>query len=151
MNANVAAFDQTPRLLGNRYLLQRSLLVAAVIFCQTGCVSRRMTIVSNPPGAMTVLDGQEIGYTPASADFIWYGTRNVTLIKDGYETRSEMVTVSAPWYQWPVIEFFTDNFLPKRVTDRRIYNFDLQPKRLIPDDELRNRAKNLRDETRLGE
>lgn len=150
MNLNVAAFNQTPR-LGKLSFLLLPLLAVVVICCQSGCVSRRMTIVSNPPGAMTVLDGKEIGYTPASADFIWYGTRNVTLIKDGYETRSELVTVSAPWYQWPVIEFFTDNFLPKRVTDRRIFNFDMQPKRMIPDDELRNRAKNLRDETRLGE
>lgn len=104
----------------------------------TGCVSRRMTIVSNPPGAMALLDGKEIGYTPASADFLWYGTRQVTLIKDGFETKTDMVTVSAPWYQWPVIEFLADNFSPTRVTDRRIFNFNLQPRQMIPDEELRS-------------
>ncbi|HEY0983097.1 PEGA domain-containing protein [Schlesneria sp.] len=117
---------------------------------ETGCVSRRLTVVSNPPGAMALLDGKEIGYTPASADFIWYGTRQVTLIKDGYETKTDLVTVPAPWYQWPVIEFFSDNFLPHRVTDRRVFNFDLQPKQMVPDEELRSRAMQLRNEAQLG-
>lgn len=149
MISKPTASETRPYLLGNPYRL--SMLAIVVILSGAGCVSRRMTIVSNPPGAMTVLDGKEIGYTPASADFIWYGTRNVTLIKDGYETRSEMVTMAAPWYQWPIIEFFSDNFSPRRITDRRVFNFDLQPKQLVPDEDLRNRAKNLRNETRMGE
>ena len=126
-------------------------VLAVLSFSSVGCVSRRMTIVSNPPGAMTLLDGREIGYTPASADFIWYGTRQVTLIKDGFETKTDMVTIPAPWYQWPVIEFFADNFSPKRVTDRRVFNFDLQPKQVIPDEELRSRARQLRSEAQMGQ
>ena len=110
-----------------------------------------MTIVSNPPGAMTLLDGREIGYTPASADFIWYGTRQVTLIKDGFETKTDLVTIPAPLYQWPVIEFFADNFSPKRITDRRVFSFDLQPKQIIPDEELRTRARQLRSEAQIGQ
>jgi hypothetical protein len=75
----------------------------------------------------------------------------VTLIKDGFETKTDMVTVSAPWYQWPVIEFFADNFSPARVTDRRIFNFNLQPRQMIPDEELRSRARQLRSEAQLGQ
>ena len=126
-------------------------MLAIQSLCLAGCVSRRMTIVSNPPGAMALLDGKEIGYTPASSDFIWYGTRQVTLIKDGYETKTDLVTVPAPWYQWPVIEFFTDNFSPKRITDRRVFSFELQPKQMIPDEELRSRARQLRSEAQLGQ
>ena len=126
-------------------------MLAIQSLCLAGCVSRRMTIVSNPPGAMALLDGKEIGYTPASSDFIWYGTRQVTLIKDGYETKTDLVTVPAPWYQWPVIEFFKDNFSPKRITDRRVFSFELQPKQMIPDEELRSRARQLRSEAQLGQ
>ena len=97
-----------------------------------------------------LLDGREIGYSPASADFLYYGTRRVTMIKDGYETKTDLVTVSTPWYQYPVIEFFTDNFLPHRVTDRRVFTFDLQPKQMIPDEELRSRARQLRSESQIG-
>ena len=126
------------------------LLVFQIIF-SAGCVSRRMTFVSNPPGAMVVLDGKEIGYSPASTDFIWYGTRRVTMIKDGFETRTEFVTVTTPFYQWPIIDFFTDNFSPHRITDRRAFEFDLKPKQIVPEEELRDRASKLRSEAQLGE
>ena len=133
--------------------LRRGLFI--VLVCQSfmfvGCVSRRMTFISNPPGAMVLLEGKEIGYSPASADFIWYGTRQVTLIKDGFETKTDLVTVAAPWYQWPVIEFFSDNLLPTRITDRRVFNFELQPKKIIPDEELRSRARQLRSEAQMGQ
>ena len=137
---------------GQRWL-RCGLLLAIVCqaFSLVGCVSRRMTIVSNPPGAMTLLEGREIGYTPASADFTWYGTRQVTLIKDGYETKTQLVTIPAPWYQWPVIEFFADNLMPSRVTDRRTFNFELQPKQMVPDEDLRSRARQLRSEAQLGQ
>lgn len=125
-------------------------VVAIQFLTLSGCVSRRMTFVSNPPGAMVLLEGREIGYSPASADFIYYGTRQVTMIKDGYETKTDLVTVTAPWYQWPIIEFVADNFWPHRVTDRRIYSFDLQPKLRIPDEELRARARQLRSEGQIG-
>jgi hypothetical protein len=129
-----------------------SVMVMAISFLWfTGCVSRRMTFVSNPPGAMVLLEGREIGYSPASADFTWYGTRQVTMIKDGYETKTDLVTVTAPWYQWPVIEFFADNLWPHRVTDRRVYSFDLQPKLMVPDEELRSRARQLRSESQIGQ
>lgn len=127
------------------------LVLACHLVFFSGCVSRRMTFVSNPPGAMVLLDGREIGYSPASADFTWYGTRRVTMIKDGYETKTDLVTVSAPWYQWPIIEFFSDNLLPHRITDRRVYGFDLQPKLMIPDEQLRDRARQLRSEGQIGQ
>ena len=150
MGQLITSYVQSRRI--SRVSLKHGLLavLAVLSFSSVGCVSRRMTIVSNPPGAMTLLDGREIGYTPASADFIWYGTRQVTLIKDGFETKTDLVTIPAPWYQWPVIEFFADNFSPKRVTDRRVFNFDLQPKQIIPDEELRARARQLRSEAQIG-
>ena len=98
-----------------------------------------------------LLEGKENGYTPASVDFIWYGTRQVTLIKDGYETKTELVTVPAPWYQWVGIEFFADNFLPRRVTDRQVFNFELKPKRMIPNEELLERGRQLRSESQIGQ
>ena len=137
----------------NRRWTEQAICLAVGLFLisSPGCISRRMTLVTNPPGAMVLLEGREIGYSPASADFTYYGTRQVTMIKDGYETRTEYVTVPAPWYQWPVIEFFADNFSPRRVTDRRMYSFDLQPKQMVSDDELRSRARQLRSETQIGQ
>lgn len=107
-------------------------------------------VYSNPPGAMVLMEGREIGYTPAAVDFTHYGTRELTLIKDGYETTSKLVPVRAPWYQWPGIDFFADNLLPFRVTDRQSATFDLQPRQLVPDKELLNRGQELRGEAQIG-
>ena len=127
------------------------LLLGVTALSQAGCVSRRLMVQSNPPGAMVLLEGREIGYTPTGVDFTYYGTRELTLIKDGYETKTQLVPIRAPWYQWPVIEFFSDNFLPGRVTDRRSVQFEMQPKRMVPNEELLNRGKALRNEAQIGQ
>lgn len=119
-------------------------------FSPLGCVSRRLMVQSNPPGAMVLVEGREIGYTPTAVDFTYYGTREITLIKDGYETSTQLVPVRAPWYQWPGVDFFSDNLLPFRVTDRRTASFDLQPKQMVPNQELLNRGQMLRSEAQIG-
>lgn len=136
---------------GSRSLRLSILLVGLATLFQAGCVSRRLMVQSNPPGAMVLLEGREIGYTPTGVDFTYYGTRELTLIKDGYETKTQLVPVRAPWYQWPVIEFFSDNFLFGQITDRRDVQFELEPKRMVPNQELLNRGQTLRNEAQIGQ
>jgi PEGA domain len=125
-------------------------LLALAALPAIGCVSRRLMVQSNPPGAMVLMEGREIGLTPTGVDFTYYGTRELTLIKDGYETKTQLVPIRAPWYQLPVIEFFADNFLPGRITDRRSVQFDLEPKRMVPNQELLNRGQALRNEAQFA-
>ena len=56
-----------------------------------------MTIRSNPPGALVYVDDYTIGVTPVSTSFIYYGTRKIRLVKDGYETLTVMQPISPPW------------------------------------------------------
>ena len=128
----------------------RSVGAITVILMLSGCVSRRMMVYSDPPGALVLLEGKEIGTTPVSVDFTYYGTRELTLVKDGYETLTVQQKVQAPWYQMPVIEFFADNFTPGHVTDRHQFRYAMQPQRLVPNAELQRRAEMLRGEARLG-
>ncbi len=121
-----------------------------VVLMLSGCVSRRMMVYSDPPGALVLLEGKEIGTTPVSVDFTYYGTRELTLIKDGYETLTVQQKVAAPWYQMPVVEFFADNFTPGNVTDRQQFRYAMQPQRLVPNAELQRRGEMLRGEARLG-
>ena len=123
----------------------------AMSLALTGCVSRRMTVNSNPPGALVLVEGREVGYTPVSLDFTYYGTREFTLIKDGYETLTVQQPVRAPWYQWPVIEFFADNLTPGHITDRHQFAYQMQPQRLVPNQELLQRGEMLRGEARVGQ
>ena len=131
-------------------LVRASLWLAAALACAggTGCVQRRMTVRSNPPGAMVYIDNQEIGVTPVSTDFIYYGTREFRLIKDGYETQTKLVSVSAPWYQYTPIDFVAENVIPYEIRDERNLDFQLQPQRLVPTEELLGRADQLRASNR---
>ncbi|MBC7820626.1 MAG: PEGA domain-containing protein, partial [Planctomycetaceae bacterium] len=94
------------------------LVVTVLVASLPGCVHRRLTVNSNPPGARVLLDGEEVGETPTSVDFTHYGTHEVVLQKDGYDTLKTMQTVPAPWYQVPPIDFFSDNLLPFQLTNR---------------------------------
>jgi hypothetical protein len=124
---------------------------AGVLLAGSGCVHRRMTIRSDPPGATVLLEGEEIGYTPASVDFTHYGTREITLIKDGYETLTTLQKVKTPWYQVPPLDFVSDNLLPFRVTNRHEFTYKLHPKRILPTQDILQRANTLRSDAQVGE
>jgi hypothetical protein len=110
----------------------------------TGCVQRRMTVRSNPPGAMVYIDDYPIGTTPVSTDFIYYGTRKVRLVKDGYETLTVYQPVKTPWYEWFGIDFFSENIWPGEIRDERAYEFQMIPTVRVPDEQLVGRAEQLR-------
>ena len=83
-----------------------------------------MTVQSDPPGALVYLNGQEVGRTPLTRDFVWYGTYDVALRKEGYETRKAKTRVIAPWWQFPPIDLLAE-FNPLRPTDRRTLSYTL--------------------------
>ena len=67
---------------------QHALVIMTLIaLTATGCVRRRLTVRSNPPGASVYVDNQHIGKTPCSVDFTYYGTREIRLVKSGFSTR----------------------------------------------------------------
>jgi len=127
---------------------------AALLFLisATGCVHRRMTIESVPTQALVIVDGEEIGKTPISMDFTYYGTREIKLVKDGYETRTIEQAVPAPWYQVPPLDFFSDNFAMGQIPDRRRFVYQMQPRAAAQaqSEGLLNRAQSLRSESALG-
>ncbi|MCA9036217.1 MAG: PEGA domain-containing protein [Planctomycetaceae bacterium] len=125
-------------------------ILIVIILLQTGCVHRRFTVYSNPPGALVRVDGKDVGYTPASVDFTWYGTREIQLLKDGYETQTQMVSIPSPWYQKFPLDFLSDNFAGRHITDHRQFQFDLQPKRMDNMNDVRTRAESLRSEALHG-
>jgi hypothetical protein len=103
-----------------------------------------MTIRSNPPGALAYVDDYEIGITPITTPFIYYGNRKVRLVKDGYETLTEIRPVRPPWYEVPPLDFVSENLLPGKLRDQRMLDFQLQPQAVVPTDQLLGRAEALR-------
>lgn len=124
--------------------VRASMLLLVLVMFLGGCVRRRMMVRSNPSGAMVYLDNEEIGKTPISTNFTYYGTREFRLVKEGYETKVVKVPLRRPWYQWPGIDFFSEVLVPGEITDRHEYTFDMKPQRIMPRDELMARAESLR-------
>lgn len=102
------------------------MLLTLSILPACGCMHRRMTITSDPPGAMVYIDNHEIGQTPISHDFTYYGTRKFRLEMDGYETVNELREIKPPWYQVPPLDFFSDNLAGRDIHDHRYFNFQLR-------------------------
>ncbi len=130
--------------------LWSGLLIATVTLTSIGCVNRRATITSNPSGALVLLDGERIGYTPVAFEFQHYGTREITLIKPGYATLTTLQKIAPPWYQVPPLDFVSDNFLPTKVINRQRFNYVLHQDHPYPTDEILGRANNLRSESQLS-
>jgi hypothetical protein len=128
------------------------LLVCLAMAClmTTGCVRRRLTVRSFPPGAQVFVDDQEIGTTPCSASFVYYGTRKLTLIKDGYKTETVWQSFNAPWYQVPPLDFVTENLLINEIRDERVVDVQLLPQEIVPQQQLLDRAQLLRDSAQTG-
>jgi hypothetical protein len=128
-----------------RTALLTLLAMATLIPC--GCVRRRLTVHTNPPGALVYVDNQQIGTTPCSVDFTYYGTREIRLVKPGYETLTVNQPIPAPWYQIPPLDFFSENLVPTKIRDNRTVMYDLAPQIIVPREQLVDRANQLRQDT----
>ena len=109
-----------------------------------------MTVRSDPPGALVLLEGQEVGYTPVSLDFTYYGTREITLIKDGYETLTVMQKVPTPWYQRAGLDFVSENLSPFKIRNQHEFTYNLQQQMIVTNQELLERANGLRNESQVA-
>jgi PEGA domain len=124
----------------------RTVLLFACAGLLSGCVERRYTVRTDPPGATVIVNGEEIGPTPASRNYQYYGQREITMILDGYETRTVIEPMNAPWWDNYVTEFFTENLLPVTLRDEREFTYKMMPAVTPPEGDLRDRAEALRSE-----
>ena len=130
-----------------KFLCGAPLAAAALIaLCAAGCVQRRMTVRSNPPGAFLYVDNYPIGTTPVSTDFTYYGKRQFRLVRDGYETLTVEQRVWPPWYEWFGIDFVSENLIPYTFRDERQLSFQMIPQQIPPSPQLAARAEELRIE-----
>jgi hypothetical protein len=120
--------------------------IALLVACcaSGGCVHRRFTVRTNPPGARVFVDDFEIGTTPVSHDFVYYGTRKIRLVKDGYETLTILQPIPTPWWDLPGIDFISENLVPTEIRDHRVLDFQMQPQVIVPTEQLLGRADELR-------
>ncbi len=106
--------------------LPACLLLLALACSTSGCVDRILTIKSEPAGALVSLNDLEVGRTPITRDFTWYGTYDVELRAQGFEPLRTRGKVIAPWWQWIPFDLFAD-ILPLHFKDHQELNFTMKP------------------------
>lgn len=119
-------------------------LLAIVLVAGSGCVQRRMTIRSNPPGALVYVDDYQIGTTPVSTDFVYYGTRKIRLVKDGFETLTVRQPIPVPWYEVFPLDFVSENLWPWEIRDERVVDLAMAPAESQPAELVVARAQTAR-------
>jgi hypothetical protein len=127
-----------------------SALLGLMLCACCGCVERRMTVRTNPPGALLYVDDYQIGETPISVNFTYYGDRKIRLVKDGYETLTVLQPVSTPWYEFFPMDFVAENLVPGEIRDHRTLDFQLKPQVVVPTEQLLARAEELRRGSHLS-
>lgn len=100
-----------------------SLTASILLF---GCVERQLTIDTRPAGAVVFLNDEEIGESPVTVSFEWYGDYNVRITKGGYETLKTHRELKSPWYDHFPFDFFA-MLNPKRTVDSYEWTFELSP------------------------
>lgn len=98
-----------------------------------GCSQRTMTVTSEPDGALVFMNGQEVGRTPFTRDFTWYGRYDVQLRKDGYDTLHAKPMLVAPIWEWPPFDLLAELW-PGHLHDRRKLNFVMKPTTMQAED-----------------
>ncbi len=127
------------------------LLCLTVSLCvTTGCVRRKLTVRTNPPGAMVYVDRQPLGASPASTQFTYWGSRHIEVVGDGYRTEKVIRTFYPPWYQIPPFDFVAETLWPWEIKAYREVDITMVPEPNVANEELIARADDLRTQAAAG-
>jgi len=135
--------------LAKRARAVRIITAVALVAATSACAARKtLTVTSNPPGAVIRIDESIVGTTPYTLHFDAYGTRRVTLYRDGYRTATRLVPLIPPWYGRFPLDIVSEVLRPVGWHDAHRVDFDLEPRtRMVtePDlDAVLKRAETLR-------
>lgn len=121
------------------------MIVFCALFCLcSGCVERKLTIVTEPEGALVALNDEEIGTSPVTVGFEWYGDYAVRISKDGYQTLNTHQNLKRPLRDKFPFDLLADMFTTK--IDAYSWTFKLEPYQQTQKDELIKSAAGLRKE-----
>ena len=122
------------------------LIVVSVILLCSGCVERQLTVKTEPSDALVVLNDEEIGVSPVTINFEWYGDYNVKITKKGYQTLQTHRSIKRQVRDRFPFDLFVDALWPKRIVDKYEWTFQLDPYQAPDRGELINSAVSLRED-----
>jgi len=123
----------------------RSLWIISTVLCvgvmlAGGCVERKLTIITNPADAVVWLNDEEVGPTPVTVNFNWYGDYRVRIEKPGYEIINTHNTMKRPLHDVFPFDFFAECLWPGRIEDSYTWTYDLAPYQPASADQLIQQA-----------
>jgi len=122
------------------------LLLSGATLLGLGCVERTIRITSEPSGALVRLNDEEVGRTPVDVPFLYYGTYDVKVEKNGYAPLRTAKKAQAPPWEFPGPDFFFE-----MVPDAEVnldWHFTLEPEPAPDADRLIDHARQMRALTR---
>ena len=131
-------------------MVKKNILLSGLIFSilSCGCVERELKINTKPEGALVILNDEEIGVSPVTVSFEWYGDYWVRIRKQGFETIDTHKELKGPWYDHFPFDFFAQIVNPNRIVDSYEWTFQLEPRKQISREELIQAAEKLEKDLR---
>lgn len=108
---------------GNRW----GLLLLVSLILPAGCVERKVRIRSEPKGGVVYLDGRRLGAAPAEEEFVWYGTRRITVFREGHQAAVREIPLRPPFYEIPPLDLICELLLPWTIPDLHEVTVVLEP------------------------
>ena len=121
-------------------MLTSTLIAAAFL---SGCVERKLTINTEPQGAIISLNDEEIGTSPVTVGFNWYGNYKVRATRPGHEILDTNRKLTPPAHDQFPLDFFA-TLWPGRITDEYEWTFKLTPYKTPDRDQLIRDAQALK-------
>ena len=127
-----------------RSMKKLALLLLSCVALTGGCLEQKLTVTSEPAGALVIISDKEVGRTPLTIDFTWYGDYEIIVRypEKGYKTLKTHAEISPRWYGYPPIDLFA-SLAPWTVSDKRYLHYKLGKLTLPDDDTLIKRAEQM--------
>lgn len=101
-------------------------VAGAAALAGVGCVERTVSITSDPSGALVTLNDEEVGRTPLTVPFTFYGVYDVRLEREGYQPLWVQKNAKAPWWENPGPDLFAEAV--PGAKSKVQWHFDLEPR-----------------------
>ncbi len=107
------------------------LILVVIIFAFSGCVTRSLTVKTNPGNALVYIDDALIGESPVTMPFTFYGTRKIMIERkdeDGVLTHERTIAfekIKAPVYEIFPLDFFSEIVWPFEIKDDQVFSYNL--------------------------
>jgi len=104
-----------------------TMTAVAALAALSGCVERRISIDTEPQGALVWLNDAQIGRTPVDVAFTHEGTYDLRLEKEGFEPLVTPAKTTGPVWDVVPVDFVVE-VLPIQARSQTRWTFTLTPR-----------------------